>query len=381
MFKKFLHLYFVMVWFIASPAPCQLKPYQSTVNMFVQFTPSLTNINGKTSLYYELYLTNFAKDSLEIESLAAINPANSSTVYHCNGDMLKTCFVRIGKAQKDTAPILPPGASGVFFLEYDLPVTGPAISLVHQVKLNVLKGHQKTMQIINGAALNIPASRQLVIGPPLAGGPWAAIYDPSWATGHRRVFYTVNGTARLPGRFAIDFIKVDTLGRYAGGNDNEIKNWYGYGNDVLAVYDGVISSVRNDFAESPTLSGYVATSAENATGNYISIKIGDGQYVFYEHLKPGSIKVKPGEKVTKGQMIASIGFTGQTTGPHLHLHVANADSPLGAEGIPFEFEQYYFLGRYINLNHFGKARWVPAGPMPQPIKKEHPAPNSVIKFE
>lgn len=381
MFKRRIYFLFFLEWFIASPATCQVKPYQTTVNMLVPFIPSSININGKPSIYYELHLTNFAKDSLKLESLTVLNPVDTSTIFRCNGDMIKTRFVRIGKTQKDQQLVLPPGTSGVFFLEFDLPLNGPKISLIHQVGLNVLNGNQKIKQIINGAPVNINETPHLIIGPPLSGGPWAAIYEPSWITGHRRVFYTINGTARLPGRFAIDFIKIDTLGKYARGDSNEIKNWYGYGNDVLAVCDGVIVSTRNDFAESPTLSGYIAASAENATGNYISMKIADSQYVFYEHLKPGSLKVKPGDNVKKGQVIASIGFTGQTTGPHLHLHIANGNSPLGAEGIPFEFEHYNFLGRYIDFNNFGKAPWAHVGVQaPKSVMKQHPSPNSVIKF-
>jgi hypothetical protein len=349
--------------------------------MEVSFIPSTTIINGQPSIYYELHITNFAKDTLELENLAVLNAADSSTIYRCTGNTLKAHFVRIGKIQKDNLLKLPPGAFGVIFLEFNLPVRGAKIMLTHQIELNVLTGDQKIKQLINGAAINIAENHHLIVGPPLAGGPWAAIYEPSWTNGHRRVFYTVNGVARLPGRFAIDFIKVDTNGKYARGDSNEIKNWYGYGIDVYAVCDGVITSTRNDFAESPTLSGYIVASAENATGNYISMNIGNGQYVFYEHLKPGSIIVKPGQKVKKGQAIASIGFTGQTTGPHLHFHIADANSPLGAEGIPFEFEHYDLLGRYIDLNNFGKTAWAPVeDPMPRSVMKQHPPPNSVINF-
>ena len=208
------------------------------------------------------------------------------------------------------------------------------------------------------------------------------MYNPLWATGHRRVFYTVDGTARLPGRFAIDFIKLDSAGKLAADDENVIRNWHGYAADVLAVNDGIVASVRNDAAESPTLSAYVPASPENATGNYISLKTGDKQYVFYEHLKPGSIRVKPGQKVTKGQVIASLGFTGQTTGPHLHLHVADRDSPLGAEGLPFEFEQYRLLGGYIDFDNFGKTLWIPAEKQnTNNIQPDRPAPNSVIEFD
>jgi hypothetical protein len=236
------------------------------------------------------------------------------------------------------------------------------------------------MTVVTGGEICVKENH-LTIGPPLKGGPWAAVYDPAWVSGHRRVFYTVGGAARLPGRFAIDFIRLDSTGKYAAGDANEIRNWYGYNAEVLAVANGVISSVRNNAAESPTLSRYTATLPENATGNYISMKIADGRYVFYEHLKPGSIKVIPGQKVKKGQVIAALGFTGQTTGPHLHLHIADTDSPLGAEGLPFEFKSYKFLGSYTNFNMFGKAPWTIAGHgKTGAIVRERPAPNSVITF-
>jgi murein DD-endopeptidase MepM/ murein hydrolase activator NlpD len=129
------------------------------------------------------------------------------------------------------------------------------------------------------------------------------------------------------------------------------------------------------------LSKHLKYTADQATGNYISIKIGNNQFAFYEHLKPKSIKVKIGQKVKKGEVIASLGFTGQTTGPHLHFHVADDDSPLGAEGIPFVFEAFEVLGSYKDFGNFGKSLWTPLNDLKQLIRKqEQPSPNSVIKF-
>jgi hypothetical protein len=64
----------------------------------------------------------------------------------------------------------------------------------------------------------VTASAPVVLGPPLAGGPWAAVHHPGWERGHRRVFYTVDGRARLPGRFAIDFVKLDDRGHTVRGD-------------------------------------------------------------------------------------------------------------------------------------------------------------------
>lgn len=107
----------------------------------------------------------------------------------------------------------------------------------------------------------------------------------------------------------------------------------------------------------------------------------NGLFAFYEHLKPGSVKVKPGQRIRKGQVIAQVGFTGQTTGPHLHFHVADRNEPLGAEGVPFVFEQFILLGSYGNFEDFGKRRWdAPDGEDNTTKRKERPGPNSVIKF-
>ena len=40
---------------------------------------------------------------------------------------------------------------------------------------------------------------------------------------------------------------------------------------------------------------------ETATGNLIIVDIDDGQFAHYYHLQPGSLQVKPGDKVASGQ--------------------------------------------------------------------------------
>src|SRR3546814_12133074 len=86
--------------------------------------------------------------------------------------------------------------------------------------------------------------------------------------------------------------------------------------------------------ESETLSGRSRNALADASGNYLALDLGDGRHAFYEHLEPGSIRVAPGQRVRRGEVIAALGFTGDTTGPHLHFHVADGTSPLGSRGVP-----------------------------------------------
>jgi murein DD-endopeptidase len=220
----------------------------------------------------------------------------------------------------------------------------------------------------------------LELSPPLRGGTWAALYDPTMERGHRRVLYTVDGHARLPGRFAVDFVGVDANGKMHRGAGERPSDYFGYGADVLAVSDGIVVAARDDFTEPATLAGAPERIAiGDATGVYVTLDIGGGRYAFYEHLQPG-LAVKVGQKVRRGERLGKLGFTGQASSPHLHFHVANATAPLAAEGMPYHLTSYRLLGQYESIMEFGKKPWQPV-PTARVISKSLPAPNVVVSFD
>ena len=71
----------------------------------------------------------------------------------------------------------------------------------------------------------------------------------------------------------------------------------------------------------------VYTGYNSAMGNYVDIKHSNGYVTRYQHLS--SYGVLKGEKVKKGQYIASSGNTGNSTGPHLHFAVYRSTSHSG----------------------------------------------------
>lgn len=78
----------------------------------------------------------------------------------------------------------------------------------------------------------------------------------------------------------------------------------------------------------------------NLAGNFIIIDLGDGQYAQYAHLQPGSVRVKAGDRVRKGTVVARVGNSGDARVPHLHFQVATGVDLLDGEGLPYLIDRF-----------------------------------------
>ena len=110
-----------------------------------------------------------------------------------------------------------------------------------------------------------------------------------------------------------------------------ISSYFGYREQPLA---GASTNHKGmDFA-APTgtpiyaAAGGTVTSAgySGKAGNLIVINHGNGLQTYYMHCH--KIYVKAGQKVSKGQNIAIVGTTGNSTGPHLHFQVMSGGVPV-----------------------------------------------------
>lgn len=70
--------------------------------------------------------------------------------------------------------------------------------------------------------------------------------------------------------------------------------------------------------------------------NTVSIVHDDGTIATYAHLRHASIRVRPGDRVERGEYIADSGNTGFTTGPHLHFSV-DRNVGFATHSLPVEF--------------------------------------------
>jgi murein DD-endopeptidase MepM/ murein hydrolase activator NlpD len=107
----------------------------------------------------------------------------------------------------------------------------------------------------------------------------------------------------------------------------------------------------------------------------VIVDIGSGRYAIYAHLKPGSVTVKEGEHVGRGQVLGRLGNSGNSGAPHLHFHVMDAPSALGADhNLPYVFDSCRYQG-FIGDDltpHLLKN--------PQPREDELPLNQSLVDF-
>lgn len=128
------------------------------------------------------------------------------------------------------------------------------------------------------------------------------------------------------------------------------ESWLVYGKPILAVADGTIDGVIDKFPDQMPNKPEGDDRLAYPGGNFVVQNIGGGNYVFYAHMKPGSIKVKAGDKVTRGQELGQVGNSGNSTGPHLHMHVMDGPSPLASHGVPYVFEKFKITGEVPNVS-------------------------------
>lgn len=72
-------------------------------------------------------------------------------------------------------------------------------------------------------------------------------------------------------------------------------------------------------------------------GHKIIVEHTNGYTSLYAHLK--DINIKPGDQVTKDVIIGTVGITGMTSGPHLHLEIKRGDKSLNPQEVLSEFSQ------------------------------------------
>jgi hypothetical protein len=132
-------------------------------------------------------------------------------------------------------------------------------------------------------------------------------------------------------RFAFDMVVTKNGRRRApGSNPKDNGSYYCHGEQLMAPAAGVVVRAINDVKEN------VPGTRGRAGGNGLVIDHGFGEFSAIWHAIPGSVRVRVGDRVEPGQVVALAGNSGRSTGPHVHFHVTHTNSP-HAFGLAAEF--------------------------------------------
>lgn len=326
-------------------APCDWTPLM----LLPVSSPRLfRGSDGLYNLVYEVQMLNYNAAASKVLSFEVLDQNGHVIKAYTPADLKKnTLNLKDAKAAKkdDKGNILPAGGSGIVWinLEFKDKESAPK-ELLHKVVVETdFAG--KTRRFENAhQRVRVDEKSPVVIGPPLKGGRWYAAGGYAGDFGHRRALFPLGNRLVAAQRYAIDWLLMTDDDHVFTGSGKECSQYPGYGKPLIAVADGTVVGVVDKFPDQIPNHATGDQLAFYPGGNSVVIDIGNGNFAFYAHMKPGSVKVKEGQKVKRGEVIGLLGSSGNSTAPHLHFHVMDGPSILGSQGVPYVFDSFSVKG-------------------------------------
>lgn len=192
------------------------------------------------------------------------------------------------------------------------------------------KGLRRTLQ---GLPVTLAQQPAIVIAPPLRGGRnWLVSEGRGSSHSHHwESLLALNGVVTIPQRFAIDLVGLDARGHALEVPPEKLResanaDWVGYNAEVIAVADGVVRDIQDGQADGRPLTSHsepTDLTTRGLYGNFVVLEIAPGVFAHYAHLRPGSVSVRAGQHVRRGDVLGHLGDSGNSAAPPLHFHVSD----------------------------------------------------------
>jgi len=302
--------------------------------------------DGKDHVEYELLVVNAVEQPVTLTSLTVIDPGGKELT-RIDGPVL----VAATQTLLDKKPMAEIPASAAVSVDVDLIVTpGTAPERVtHRLHYRVPAGTSTAVfvepPVIDGPEVAINRRPATVIKPPVKGEGWLSTTACCTPNLHRDLRIVVDGRRiETAETFAVDWALIKGDRVYDGdGATNE--QFYVYGADVFAVADGTVVSIQDGKPDATPNKLMTVKTLSDFGGNQVVLEIAPKVYAVYGHLQPGSLRVKVGDTVKVGALLAKIGNTGPSLGPHLHFGLLNRPDLFTGRSLPFVIDRYTLAGR------------------------------------
>jgi hypothetical protein len=327
---------------LRAPEPAVVTPVIANV---VSAPVPVAATDGKVHLVYELQLTNVLHHNLLLTSVSVLD--RDVALLDLSGDRLTHWTRLLGSPSHTT--LLGPAQTAVVWL--DVPLDGAfaiPVRLTHAVSVRNPEPEPPLFpaaQTVTVAPVDVQTRKPVEISPPLRGPNWMDLNGCCDTSAHRSALNPISGQLWGAERFAIDFLQLDADRRVVVGPPDKLESYKYFGADIHAVADGTVVGVLDGLPEQIPGKSPSGLPLDQYAGNHVVEDLGNGNYALYAHMKTGTVKVKPGDRLTTGQVIGAVGNTGNSSAPHLHFHVMSTPDPLRSDGLPFVFNDFRLDGR------------------------------------
>jgi len=340
-------------WPAAASAAPATTPQLTSLTATVLAPPhAVVATDGRRHVVYEVMLQNPDPVPVAVQSLA-VRVEGGRTLARLSGARLAATMT--DAARRPTTALAPTG-TGTVWVDIALR-RGRSVprALVHRLRVvEALPGGEPHTLAFDGARTRVIRRPATPIAPPLRGGPYLDFNGCCAVGAHRTAIASVDGVAHLSERFAADFIRIDAQGRGGAGDLSRNDSLFTYGEPVYAVADGRVVDTLNTLKDNVPFNEPPASDFTEQTilGNQVVLRLDNGRYAAYGHLKPGSVRVHRGQRVRAGQVLAHVGNTGQSGGAHLHFQLSDGPDELASDGVPYVFGSLSVLGTVSNIDQF-----------------------------
>jgi len=135
-------------------------------------------------------------------------------------------------------------------------------------------------------------------------------------------------------KHAFDFIILDKNNRSYERSGTRNEDYYAFGKPLYAISDAQVIKVIKDIPDNRP----GEMNPKQSLGNHIILKTDNDEYIVYAHFEQHTIKFDEGALVKKHQYLGNCGNSGNSSEPHLHLHIQDGPDPLNAGGVKAYFK-------------------------------------------
>jgi hypothetical protein len=337
------------------------------VTVLVLTSPAPVNASdGKVHIAYELVLTNALHVEnaphveVDINTVEVRDAASKRVVLSLTRSELAAHMNPIGDAPggEQGDPPIASSATSIVWLDVAVPrMVAVPETVDHRLVGTVQAGGppQPFESIVT--PLSISRQKPLVLGPPVAPGTWLASEGCCTnITHHRNGLAPINGVLSVPQRFALDFFLLDDQHRTWIGDPTDVHSYLTFGQPAIAASDGTVVVASDGRPDRTPPRAPRSLPIADTVGNHVIIKVKQGEiddddqpervirYLLYGHLKEGSIAVRVGQRVHRGDQVGLIGNSGFTSTPHLHFQVLTTPTFYPTDSTPYVFDRFDLVG-------------------------------------